>query len=102
MGQKTSSVTNLLFRQKPGAVRKLSQWMEEWREDRGGTIPCLFKTGTTGRSVSLLYILLVLGDVQLCLRSTPPPDEGDEGSLRLPPVQSIPSHDKPWELLPLT
>ena len=38
-----NSATNLLFRQKPDSVRKLTQWMEEWSEDRRKAIPVPFQ-----------------------------------------------------------
>jgi hypothetical protein len=33
----------LLFRQRPGAVQKLTQWMEQWSEEKGEEVPEAFK-----------------------------------------------------------
>jgi len=33
----------LLFHQRPGAVQKLEQWMEQWSQGRGGEVPESFK-----------------------------------------------------------
>ena len=43
MTEDLQDATKLLFRQKPDAVRKLTQWMERWSQDRNEAIPETFQ-----------------------------------------------------------
>jgi hypothetical protein len=97
------SATNLLFRRKPDAVRKLTQWMEQWSRPWGKAIPVSFQAICEQAQLDAgqvyFCIHMVFSEFKLCSRLRPPPDGGTEP---LPHTRSPPHlDDRYWELLPL-
>lgn len=94
------SATNLLFRQKPEAIRRLTQWMEDctWRWARATPAP--FREICERAQLDATWVHFRVCEIcseayvafKLCLRSGTPPNGGGEGSPHLlPPTQSAPS-----------